>query len=155
MLSTTWACGSSGSAPASGPPNASDPLEALAGDEWVLWETLEDGRQRPHDPEVTLTLAEGRLTGNAGCNRYFADVRAGSAPGSLEVGLAGSTKMLCPPPIMETEDRFLADLHAAVAWRRDGDRLELEVRRDDGQITLSFRARAVAAEGVERRAPGR
>jgi hypothetical protein len=83
-------------------------LEALVGIEWILrrWSPSEAA---PAQPEVTLSYRDGRLSGRAGCNGYFAAVTA-RAPGGIAVGPAGSTRMACPPDVMAVETRFLGIL---------------------------------------------
>lgn len=59
----------------------------------------------PEDIEITLSLAEGNVNGRAACNGYMGSlVQDGT---KLTFGRLGSTKMLCPPPLMEWERRFL------------------------------------------------
>lgn len=64
--------------------------DAMAGTEWML--SAVDGQAV--DYTATLSLAEpGRITGQAPCNRYFADVtRNGS---SFKLGMIGATRMAC------------------------------------------------------------
>ena len=84
-------------------------LESIAGTDWVLrtW-TLNDAA--PATPEVTLALKDGKFVGTAGCNRYFAGVKAGDMPGDVTLGLVGATRMMCPPEQMAVENRFLKQL---------------------------------------------
>jgi heat shock protein HslJ len=78
---------------------------ALEGVEWVLrrWSSTEPASAQP---EVTLTYKDGRLSGRAGCNSYFAAV-TGKAPGAIAVGPAGTSRMACQPEFMAVEKRFL------------------------------------------------
>lgn len=80
-------------------------LDDLADREWVLrhWSWDEPA---PAEPPVTLIYAEGRFTGNNGCNSYFNGVEPGDGPGKLTVGLGGATKMFCPDPAGAIEMRF-------------------------------------------------
>ena len=60
------------------------------GPDWML--SLVDGQAV--DYTATLSLAEpGRVTGQAPCNRYFADVTRNGA--SFKLGLIGATRMAC------------------------------------------------------------
>ena len=43
----------------------------------------------------------------------------------VRVDQARTTRMACPPPIMDQESRFLAALAAVVSFRREGERLLL------------------------------
>jgi heat shock protein HslJ len=59
---------------------------------------------------------EGQLSGNAGCNHYFAAYTAKDYQVSI-TGI-GSTKMFCHGPgVMEQESAFLADLQKASSFR--------------------------------------
>ena len=84
----------------------------LAGTRWALshW-TAAEAATPPRPIEIQF---EGeRLTGNAGCNRFFATVSAeGDLPGSLRVSPPGLTRMACEPEAMQAEARFLAALGA-------------------------------------------
>ncbi len=84
-------------------------LDALGAGEWVL-RSWTFGEPAPAEPEVTLGYGDGRLAGAGGCNRYFAGAKAGDMPGDLTLGPAGSTRMACPDPLMQVEDRFLKQL---------------------------------------------
>jgi len=51
---------------------------------------------------------DGKLNGNASCNRFFANYQL--AAGQLTVDSIGSTKMLCHQALNEQETRFLTAL---------------------------------------------
>jgi heat shock protein HslJ len=80
--------------------------------------------------------ADGRVTGNTGCNTYFAgymitgDVIAIDAP--------GSTRRACMTPdgLMAQEARFLQSLASATRYRVSGNRLEL--RNSSGALLVLF-----------------
>ena len=81
----------------------------LEGTRWLV-EDLE-GRGVMDDLQSTLEFPQpGRAAGNLGCNRFFADVRQSGA--ELEFGPVASTKRLCPPAVMEQEDRYAGVLEA-------------------------------------------
>jgi uncharacterized lipoprotein YbaY len=88
-------------------PAQADPRTAgleLAGTEWVL-DTLA-GEALAHDVRPTVAFdAEGRVAGNAGCNRYHGTYAVDGE--KLGVGHLGATQMACPPEQMEQEARFL------------------------------------------------
>jgi heat shock protein HslJ len=56
--------------------------------------------------------ADGRVAGDAGCNRYTGSARA-EASGSLSVGPLASTRMACAQGVMDQEARYLAALGSA------------------------------------------
>ncbi len=60
---------------------------------------------------ASLTFGEeGRLGGNASCNLIMATYTLDGD--QLVIGPAGVTRKLCPPALMEQEQRFLAALEA-------------------------------------------
>lgn len=103
---------------------------------WKLDSYRDDGalQQLPADAEVTLTFQDGAAGGKSGCNRYRSTMTIGDD--SLVFGPAMGTKMACPPPLMEIEDKYLHALEAVSTWRISGDTLEL--RDGSGQVTLTF-----------------
>lgn len=115
--------------PASDAEATMDPLE---GSSWTLLyvrkTTVPDG------VTITAEFAEGRVTGRAGCNRYFADYRF--TAGGLETGPVGATKMMCPDEVMAWETEFLTSLASVVRYEFDGDRLLL-IREDGEHLTFA------------------
>jgi heat shock protein HslJ len=105
-------------------------LDTLAGPEWVLKSWTWD-EAAPATPEVTLKLDGARLAGSAGCNNYFAGVKAGASPGDLEVGPAGSTRKMCPDAEMVVEQRFLAQLAGVNRMRFVAGQLALSYQKPD------------------------
>lgn len=67
---------------------------------------------------VTLTFGDdGRISGSAGCNRYSASMS--TSDNHVTVSQAASTRMACPPAIMQQEQRFLSALSEVSAWHRE------------------------------------
>jgi heat shock protein HslJ len=91
-------------------------LEALGDEDWALrWWSWDEAA--PEDPILTLRLEAGRFTGFSGCNRYLAPVReTGTQPGAIEVGPGPATKMACPGPAGEAEERFLRQLEGVTRF---------------------------------------
>jgi heat shock protein HslJ len=83
-------------------------LRDLEGMEWSLSELTQN---EPVPPEVTVTAVfdGNRLSGSSGCNRYFNDIK-GNGPNDIVIGVGGVTRMMCPAPVMQVEDRYLAAL---------------------------------------------
>jgi len=106
-------------------------LETIAGRVWVL-EAWRDGEPAPATPEVTLRYAAGSLTGRAGCNRYTAPVEHRPGLGSIAVGAIAATRMMCPPPIIEVESRFLETLSRIKAMELEGTKLRLLYTSNEG-----------------------
>lgn len=69
-------------------------------------------------------LADGRVAGLGGCNRYAGTIRA--EDGRLRVGPLAATRMACDPALMDQEARFFAALEGTARLRRDGGFLLLE-----------------------------
>ena len=66
---------------------------------------------------------------------------AGDAPGELEIGPLGGTRMMCPDEAMRVEDRYLRDLGGVVRFGFLAGRLALGWRAGDATGTLLFEAR--------------
>lgn len=112
-------------------------LDAIEGQEWVLraWDV---GIAAPESVQVTLTCANGHFAGKAGCNRYSATAKDGEMPGDISVGPAVATKMMCPPPVMKVEDRFLSHLHDVKKYGFMTGQLMLSYETDSGWRTMLF-----------------
>lgn len=146
------ACTPTGGAPESmaadpdlpGVESAAKPLEEtmtteLAGTRWaMLTYANRDGESTDALPgrEVTAEFGpDGRVTGNAGCNNYFAGYTVDG--NNLTISQAGSTMMACEPPeVMEQEAAFLAALESAATFSVDGD--TMAIANADGVTVLTF-----------------
>jgi len=87
---------------------------------------------------ITARFAEdGRVTGSAGCNRYFTSWE--TAAESISIGMPATTRMACAEPdgIMEQEQHYLQALARAHAYILKPDRLELRDR--NGSLQVSYR----------------
>ena len=112
-------------------------LEMIAGTEWVLrkWDLNDPA---PAAPEVTLSLKDGKFVGTAGCNRYFAGVKPGVAPGEVTVGPAGATRMMCAQEQMVVEDRFLKQLTGVKKFELMAGQLALSYKLDGSWGVMLF-----------------
>ncbi|BCS31805.1 META domain-containing protein [Luteitalea sp. TBR-22] len=113
---------------------------SLAGTTWEV--TAYNNRRQAvvsvlADTRVTLAFgAEGRVTGEAGCNRFAATYTAEGE--SVAIGTLSTTRRTCPGEgVMAQEAAFLAALASGTRARMDGDRLEL--RTTDGALAVSAR----------------
>ncbi len=70
-----------------------------------------------------LTIAAGKVTGSAGCNRLMGS--AAVAGDSIAFNGVATTRMACPGPAMEQERAFLEALAAVRTFRLDGGFLSL------------------------------
>lgn len=116
-------------------------LAALEGREWVLRAWRHD-EPAPAQPEVTLQLRDGKLGGHSGCNRYFASVQEGGAPGDISLGPVGATRMACPDAEAAVEERFLRQLGSVGKFGFVLGRLALTYRTDGGVAAMLFEPRA-------------
>jgi putative lipoprotein len=70
--------------------------------------------------QSTFSLAsDGKVTGNGGCNRFFAQAEVEGD--KIRIGKAGATMMACPPALMDQERKFFAALEATATFRIDAD----------------------------------
>jgi len=84
-----------------------DPGSLLQGVVWQIDSV--NGRERVPDSQPSLEfLAEGRLVGNASCNRLTAAWTLGGE--SLRIPMPVTTRMACASAVMEQEDAVLAIL---------------------------------------------
>jgi heat shock protein HslJ len=105
-------------------PAADNPARApLTGGTWTLVSLA--GQPVPPGARPPTAVFDGaRLSGFGGCNRYTGQVEE-RTPGSLVIGPLAATKMACPSPMMEVEDRYFAVLGRATQYRLTGSRLIL------------------------------
>lgn len=124
----TGAEGSTPAAPAMVP-------DELIGREWRLTH-FDRAETSPEAVNITLRFDADRISGNAGCNNYFAGLTAGDRPGDIIIGAIGATRMACLQQIMKVESRFLEALADVVRYDLDGERLALTYRQESGEHTL-------------------
>lgn len=112
----------------------------LAGVRWVVETYLNAGGEMVEPlagRELTATFDLERVSGESGCNNYFAGYVVDG--NTLTISQAGSTMMACEPAeLMQQEADFLAALQSAATYTIDGDRLL--IANADGETVLAFRA---------------
>lgn len=89
------------------------------------------------DTEITASFGEDdQLTGNAGCNDYFAAYEIDGD--QISIGPAGATRKMCSSPegIMEQEQQYLAALETAETYKVEGVRMEM--RTSEGALVADF-----------------
>lgn len=106
--------------------------------EWRLVAYSSDRALEAPASDVTAFFDGGTVSGSSGCNRYRADYRVAGA--SIEIGPAMTTRMACPPDVMELEGRVLEAMGRVASFRRDGEVLEL--LDGEGRPLLRFTAPA-------------
>jgi putative lipoprotein len=91
--------------------------------DWVLEEI--DGSPVIDRVQSTIRFqANERIVGWGGCNRYSANFRSGSK--FFIVGPIASTRRICPPVVMEQEQRFFAVLQKSSSIRMEGANLVID-----------------------------
>jgi heat shock protein HslJ len=87
------------------------------------------------DAEITAEFAAGQVSGNAGCNSYFASYELEGA--ALTLGPVGSTMMMCDQEHMDREGEFLAALAEVAGYTIALD--ELTLMDANGRALLIFK----------------
>ncbi|MEE8311493.1 MAG: META domain-containing protein [Candidatus Binatia bacterium] len=90
--------------------------------------TVREGDIAPH---LVLERSESKVSGFAGCNRFFGGYAR--ALDSLTLGPLGSTRKSCRR-VMETEQAILGALEKTTRFRIEGERLILRSR--DGELAV-------------------
>lgn len=106
-------------------------LETFASDRWVLrtWDLADPA---PTLPEVTLSFADGGVSGRSGCNLYRASVTEGDLAGEFTLGPIMGTRRACPDDESAVEARYLRQLAAASKLGLLAGRLALTYSNEDG-----------------------
>lgn len=115
-------------------------VQSLEGLEWRLtgWD-LDEPVEGP--AEVLMIWTDGRFTGTAGCNGFFASTREGASPGDVTVGPPGRTRKACPAAAMAVEERFLKQLAGVRKFGYWNTRLALSYQVDDALGTMLLEPR--------------
>jgi heat shock protein HslJ len=88
--------------------------------------------------QITASFADdGMVSGNAGCNRYFASYAVDGK--AIEIGPAGTTRMACADPagVMEQESQYLAALESAATYSIQGNMLEMRTADDAIAVVMA------------------
>ncbi len=116
--------------------------QALDGTSWTVI-SYNNGRQAVvsvmNGTEITAAFGkDGQITGNGGCNEYFASYE--TSADTVLVGPPAATRMFCSTPegVMDQEAQYLAALQSAATYSREGT--SLEFRTADGAIAVTFAA---------------
>lgn len=126
------------------PLNPSTPPQSLNSATWQLVQMTDTtGNWITPIADTVLTAnfdaAQKRLSGSAGCNRYFATYQQDAQDAAqLTVGMAASTRMACAEAVLNQEQAFLQQLSAIRSYQIEGDRLTLY--NDQQQPIVRFTA---------------
>lgn len=99
-------------------------VSSLEGSEWALDGLAKgDAVSVPAKVgEITITLANGQVSGFAGCNQFFGSYELDEAGGKLTFGPLGATRMACGEEgVMADEAEFLELLGSAQQFSVDGN----------------------------------
>jgi heat shock protein HslJ len=115
LATVLTACGTTGGGPNAAAPAAPRALPRIDAVEWRCTELTGPGGAKVDvtDRPPSLRIgSDGRATGFAGVNRFFAEATFGNAiagtPEPLRFGPIGATRMAGPPERMELERAFTA-----------------------------------------------
>jgi heat shock protein HslJ len=98
-------------------------VESFKSIDWVL-EEIDGSAVVDKVPSTIRFQGNDRIAGWGGCNRYFANIRSGRT--FFKVGPIGSTRRICPPVVMEQEERFFNALQKARSIRMEDNRLVID-----------------------------
>jgi len=114
--------------------------QALSGTSWTVV-SYNNGKQAVvsviNGTEITAGFGEdGQITGNAGCNEYFASHQISAD--SISIGPPSATRMFCSDPegVMDQETQYLLALQTASTYSLEGS--SLEFRTADDAIAVTF-----------------
>jgi heat shock protein HslJ len=79
----------------------------------------------------------GKVVGFGGCNRYTGALKE-TSPGVIAVGPLAMTKMACPPPASELEDRFITRMNKVQGYTFVGGQLALNWADKEARGSLLF-----------------
>lgn len=117
----------------------------LNGTTWTLVE-LDVDQPALTDAPITLSFADGQMSGSAGCNSYNGSFTLSQDnPFVMTVGPVMSTQMACPEPIMNQETAYLAALQTVSQWGYQVGNLALYYGKDDGSLGRLLLAPATPA----------
>jgi heat shock protein HslJ len=98
------------------------PLDLIEGTAWQA-EEIEGTGVLDHAPSTIVFDAGQKIAGRAGCNRYFGTFE--QSGDTVTIKPAGSTRMACPPDVMDQEGKFLSALEKVKTARREPGKLLL------------------------------
>lgn len=113
-------------------------VASLAGYQWRL-ESWKEGEPVDTNTAVTMRFSGENVNGRSACNQYFASVKDGVNLGDITIKSAGTTKMMCSPEFMTTEDRYMRIFRSAVHFRFVFSKLHLEYEEHGVTNSLIFR----------------
>ena len=120
--------------------------------EWVL--TSLNSGSPVEESRITLTFAEGSVSGFTGCN-YYGDEYTMADEGTLTIPEIAITERLClmPKGVMPQETAYIEALSDAAAYRVMDDRLEIDDAAGETILVFTLKEELLmdpnALEGIE------
>ncbi len=91
-----------------------------------------DGRGVIDNAQTTLTInADGSANGSGGCNRFTTSATIDGS--NLSFKPAAATRMMCPPALMDQEQKFFSALERTWSYTIDADTGKLLLHDDAGK----------------------
>lgn len=112
-------------------------LEQISDRTWLLTELSGEPLPALETP-VTLSLADGQVSGFSGCNTFRGRIEAVDGPGGLRIDTLAGTRMACGDLQSGVEHRFLAALSGATGFGFRATRLVLRFEAAGVAGTLTF-----------------
>jgi heat shock protein HslJ len=134
-----------GCAPAPPPAPTAVALDLLEGTAWQA-EEVEGTGVLDRTPSTIVFDAGQKIAGRAGCNRYFGTFEQSGDAVTIKPG--GSTRMACPPDVMDQDGKFLSALEAVKTARRESGKLLLLDGSGRVRLRLISISRAAARLGL-------
>ncbi len=95
---------------------------------------------------VTASFDDTQMTGESGCNRYFAPYTANPRTGAMSIGTVGGTLIGCTGAAARVETAYLAALPKVASYRATATKLTL---LDDSDTTLLTYAATDGAKAIQ------
>ncbi len=103
----------------------------LAGKTFMWAEAVSENCELP--PTITFG-ADGRVSGNAGCNNLIGGWKLEGK--AITMGPLGSTMKMCAPEFMEVEQKFLGILNQVAFVTSEGEGITLWSKDEEKLVTL-------------------
>ncbi|TNJ24660.1 META domain-containing protein [Aeromonas sobria] len=84
----------------------------------------------------TLQVADGKVAGKGGCNRYFGGITQ-QGDGVLTLGAMGATRMMCIGDDMNKEMDYLQKLEKVATYSINGNQLTLSDANKAALLTFN------------------
>jgi heat shock protein HslJ len=96
-----------------------------------------DGRGVIDNAQTTLTInADGSANGSGGCNRFSTSATIDGF--NLSFKPAAATRMMCPPALMDQEQKFFSALERTRSYAIDADTRKLLLHDETGKIIVQL-----------------